>query len=138
MKKLILSAIIIDAAVLAACTKEDKIEIPTLLTNSIWSGVTIPDAFEQIVVKFTDSENAVLSVVKRDSETPQTISETEYSYTYNAPHITLTPKALENPTFEGEMVILDKDYFYIVLISIDNDINIRLSQMLDKDQTIWQ
>ena len=66
MRKLIFSAIIIATATLFACSKEESIEIPTSLNNSTWCSTTDADTFEQTIVRFTDSENAILSVIKKN------------------------------------------------------------------------
>ena len=138
MKKLIFSAIIVAATAFIGCSKEESAEIPTSLNNSTWCSATDADTFEQTIVRFTDSENAIWSIIKKESGTNITLSEAEYSYTYKAPNITLSPKMPDNPTINGQMIKLDEDYIYLHLKSVGGAIDIRLTQMPDKDQTIWQ
>ena len=78
MRKLIFSAFIVAAATLFACSKDESVEIPTSLTDSIWCSTINPDTFEQTIVEFIDSENAVLSVIKRGYGSDQIISQAEY------------------------------------------------------------
>lgn len=135
---LFFTAILIATAALFACNKEDKTEIPTSLTNSKWLSTINPDNFEQTVVEFIDSQNAIFSVIKRGYGTNQTIVRREYSYTYNYPDITLKPKCLIDPLIKGEMLKLYGSHDYMHLKSNVGDLDIHLSQNVDKDQTIWQ
>ena len=77
MRKLIFSAIIIATAVLFACSKEESIEIPATLSNSTWCSTINSDTFEQTTVEFIDSENAVLTVVKRGYGTDKLMHKVE-------------------------------------------------------------
>lgn len=138
MRKLIFSAIIIATATLFACSKEESIEIPTALSNSTWCSTINPDTFEQTSVEFIDSKNAVLTVVKRGYGTDELMHKVEYSYTYNAPNISLMPKDFISSKITGQMIKLDDDYIYLHLISNVGDLDIKLTQMPSKDQTIWQ
>ena len=137
MRKLIFSAFIVAIATLFACSKDESVEIPTSLTDSIWCSTINPDTFEQTIVEFIDSENAVLSVVKRGYGADQVISKAEYSYTYNSPDITLMPKTLVDPKLTGKAVKLEGAYIYLHLTSNIGD-TYNLTQQADKDQTIWK
>ena len=137
MRKLIFCAFIIAAATLFACSKEESVEIPTSLSNSSWRSTINPDNFQQTVIEFTDSENAIFSVVERGYGSDQIISKVEYSYTYNSPDITLMPKTIVDPKLTGKAVKLEGAYIYLHLTSNIGD-TYNLTQQLDKDQTIWQ
>ena len=137
MRKLIFSAFIIAAATLFACSKEESVEIPTSLSNSSWRSTINPDNFQQTVIEFTDSENAIFSVVERGYGSDQIISKVEYSYTYNSPDITLMPKTIVDPKLTGKAVKLEGAYIYLHLTSNIGD-TYNLTQQADKDQTIWQ
>ena len=137
MRKLIFSAFIIAAATLFACSKEESVEIPTSLSNSSWHSTINPDNFQQTVIEFTDSENAIFSVVERGYGSDQIISKVEYSYTYNSPDITLMPKTFVDPMLTGKAVKLEGAYVYLHLTSNIGD-TYNLTQQADKDQTIWQ
>ena len=137
MRKLIFSAFIIAAATLFACSKEESVEIPTSLSNSSWHSTINPDNFQQTVIEFTDSENAIFSVVERGYGSDQIISQAEYSYTYNSPDITLMPKTFVDPMLTGKAVKLEGAYVYLHLTSNIGD-TYNLTQQADKDQTIWQ
>ena len=89
-------------------------------------------------MEFIDSENAVLTVVKRGYGTDELMHKVEYSYTYNAPNINLMPKDFISSKITGQMIKLDEDYIYLHLISNVGDLDIKLTQMPSKDQTIWQ
>lgn len=137
MRKLIFSAFIIAATTLFACSKEESVEIPATLSNSSWRSTINSDNFQQTVIEFTDSENAIFSVVERGYGSDQIISQVEYSYTYNSPDITLMPKTLVDPKLTGKAVKLEGAYIYLHLTSNIGD-TYNLTQQADKDQTIWQ
>ncbi|MBQ5396207.1 MAG: hypothetical protein IIU59_04945 [Alistipes sp.] len=137
MRKLIFSAFIIAAATLFACSKEESVEIPTSLSNSSWRSTINPDNFQQTVIEFTDSENAIFSVVERGYGSDQINSQVEYSYTYTSPDITLMPKTFVDPKLTGKAVKLEGAYIYLHLTSNIGD-TYNLTQQADKDQTIWQ
>lgn len=122
---------------LISCEKSSDEQIPKTLVNSVWGSTINPDNFQQTVIEFTDSENAIFSVVEREYGSDQIISQVEYSYTYNSPDITLMPKTFVDPMLTGKAVKLEGEYIYLHLTSNIGD-TYNLTQQADKDQTIWQ
>lgn len=124
-------------ASLTSCKKDGDLEIPQTLANTVWKSTINSDNYQQTVIEFTDSQNAIFSVVERGYGSDQIISQTEYSYTYNSPDIKLMPKTLIDPTLTGKAVNLEGAYVYMNLTSNLGD-TYNLTQQVDKDQTIWQ
>ncbi len=124
-------------ASLTSCKKGGDLEIPQTLVNTVWKSTINSDNSQQTVIEFTDSQNAIFSVVERGYGSEQIISQVEYSYTYYSPDITLTPKRVAEPTLTGKAVNLEGAYVYMNLTSNLGD-TYNLTQQVDKDQTIWQ
>ncbi len=134
---LIFTAMFAAFATLISCKKGGDVEIPQTLVNTVWKSTINPDNYQQTVIEFTDSENAIFSIVERGYGSDQIISQVEYSYTYNSPDITLMPKTLVDPTLTGKAVNLEGAYVYMNLSSNLGD-TYNLTREIDKDQTIWQ
>ena len=136
-RMLFLSAIIIAAVALVSC-KEDKIEIPKSLEQSTWSSVINPDTFEQTRVEFSSAGNATYTILTRGYGTDDTKLRAEYTYTYNQPNITLTPKSADASALKGMFKNHGDSYIVLYLTSNDGDLELNLTQVVDKDQTIWE
>ncbi len=134
---LIFTAMLAAFATLISCRKGGDVEIPQTLVNTVWKSTINPDNYQQTVIEFTDSENAIFSIIERGYGSDQIISQVEYSYTYNSPDITLMPKTLVDPTLTGKAVNLEGAYVYMNLSSNLGD-TYNLTREIDKDQTIWQ
>jgi hypothetical protein len=134
---LIFTTMLVAFVTLISCEKGSDEQIPKTLVNSVWRSTINPDNFQQTVIEFTDSENAIFSVVERGYGSDQIISKVEYSYTYNSPDITLMPKTFVDPKLTGKAVKLEGAYIYLHLTSNIGD-TYNLTQQVDKDQTIWQ
>lgn len=119
--------------VLYSCEKSSEPKIPSSLEKSCWSSKTNPD--EQITLEFLDAENALYTTTT--AEAGSTELQAEYRYTYSKPYLTLTPKG-EGESFTGEVISLDAAYIYLKLTSADGSTKANLTQVADKEQTIWQ
>lgn len=137
-RMLFLSAIIFAAVALVSCKEENKIEIPKSLEQSTWSSVINPDTFEQTRVEFTSAGNATYTILTRGYGTDDTKLRAEYTYTYNQPDITLTPKSDDAPALKGMFKNHGDSYIVLYLTSSESDLELNLTQVVDKDQTIWE
>lgn len=137
-RMLILTAIIFAIVALFSCKKENKIDIPKSLEQSTWSSVINPDTFEQTKVEFTSAGNATYTILTRGYGADDTKLRVEYTYTYNQPNITLTPKSDDTPVLTGMFKSIGDSYIVLYLTSSEGDLELNLTQVVDKDQTIWQ
>lgn len=135
---LILTAIIFAIVALFACKENDKTEIPKSLEKSTWCSIIDTESLEQIKIEFTSASDATYSVITRGYGTDAVKLQVEYSYTYNQPNITLTPKHNDAPALTGYIQNLGEDYNTLNLESTDGAVLLNLTKQVDKDQTIWQ
>lgn len=137
-RMLIITAIILALVALFSCKKDGNIEAPTTLEGSTWCSTINPDTFEQTRVEFTSLGEATYSVIIRGLGTDKTIQTAEYTYSYNRPYITLTPKSDNTPALKGYIKTLGEAYNILQLESEDGQISIQLTQLPDKSDTVWQ
>lgn len=138
MKRILIIATILAAFVtFTSCKKGGDVEIPQSLVNTVWCSTIDSDNFQQTIIEFTDSENAIFSVVERGYGSDRLVFRAEYSYTYNSPDITLMPKTLVDNMLKGKAVNLEGEYIYMHLTSNVGD-TYNLTRQADKEQTIWQ
>ena len=135
---LIIATVLLSIATLFSCKKDDANSIPLKLEDSVWCNVIDSETFEQTRIEFTSAGDATLYVVIRGYGANQIQSQTEYTYTYNRPNITLSPKCAEAPALTGFVEYLGDSYNSLNLKSNDGSISLHLTQEVDKDQTIWQ
>ena len=114
-------------------------QISTTLTNSVWSSGR-NGYQEETFVEFTDSENAIYSVIENVDGTERLKQKIEYHYTYNSPNITLMPKDFVNNRLRGQMAIHDKGHEYLYLTSDVDSLELYLTKTdedikIDTDST---
>lgn len=111
-----LTLIFVTFTSLIACKKDDDKQVNQLLANSVWYSA-IEANNVQTIVEFSDSENAIYSVFDKSDGTNRIISKIEYSYTFNAPNITLMPKTFVDHRLRGRITKHNEDCEYLYLKS---------------------
>ena len=137
-RMLIITATIFALVALLSCKKDEKIEISQSLENSTWSSIIDVETSVQTKIEFTSASDATYSVITRGYGADITTLQVEYSYTFNQPNISLTPKSDNTPALKGYIKTLGEAYNVLQLSSEDKSIELNLTQVVDKDQTIWQ
>ena len=123
----------------ASANKSNNEKISATLANSVWSSGR-NGYQEETFVEFTDSENAIYSVIENVDGTARLKQKIEYHYTYNSPHITLMPKDFVNNRLRGQMAIHDKGHEYLYLTSDVDSLELYLTKTdedikIDTDST---
>lgn len=123
----------------ASANKSNNEKISATLANSVWSSGR-NGYQEETFVEFTDSENAIYSVVENVDGTERLKQKIEYHYTYNSPSITLMPKDFVNHRLRGQMAIHDKGHEYLYLTSDVDSLELYLTKTdedikIDTDST---
>ena len=135
---LIIATALLTLATLFSCKKDDANNIPQTLDNSVWCSTINSDTFEQTKIEFTSAGEATLTVVIRGYGADQIQSQIEYTYIYNRPNITLTPKSNDTHALTGIIKNFGNSYNSLNLVSDNGADSLHLTQVVDKDQTIWQ
>ena len=102
-------------------------QISTTLANSVWSSGR-NGYQEETFVEFTDSENAIYTIIENVDGTERLKQKIEYHYTYNSPNITLMPKDFVNNRLRGQMAIHDKGHEYLYLTSDVDSLELYLTK----------
>ncbi|MBR5483153.1 MAG: hypothetical protein IKV18_00430 [Alistipes sp.] len=114
-----------DAEALAG--KGSNEQISTTLANSVWSSGR-NGYQEEAFVEFTDSENAIYTIIENVDGTERLKQKIEYHYTYNSPNITLMPKDFVNNRLRGQMARHDKGHEYLYLTSDVDSLELYLTK----------
>ena len=123
----------------ASANKSNNEKVSATLANSVWSSGR-NGYQEETFVEFTDSENAIYSVIENVDGTERLKQKIEYHYTYNSPNITLMPKDFVNHRLRGQMAIHDKGHEYLYLTSDVDSLELYLTKTdedikIDTDST---
>ena len=102
-------------------------QISTTLAKSIWSSGR-NGYQEETFVEFTDSENAIYTIIENVDGTERLKQKIEYHYTYNSPNITLMPKDFVNNRLRGQMARHDKGHEYLYLTSDVDSLELYLTK----------